>query len=128
MNESDRDPLTGLFPIFPRKRSASAKAAAKTRRSVAREQEGPTNRVGDPLRARAVATGPIYWLRRRAREAAAYALRIGELVAPARCQSCRRAVPLEMHHDDYLKPLDVRFLCSKCHREADKLRRAAEDL
>lgn len=30
------------------------------------------------------------------------------------------------HHDDYLRPLDVRWLCAKHHREADDVRRASQ--
>jgi len=39
----------------------------------------------------------------------------GKLVKPDACQDCGAAVPLQAHHEDYSKPLDVMWLCSSCH-------------
>lgn len=44
------------------------------------------------------------------------ALKSGELVCPPACQACWKTYDqLEAHHDDYYKPLDVQWLCKKCH-------------
>ncbi len=50
-----------------------------------------------------------------AREAAQKAKNKGILVSPSKCEGCKEKKPLSMHHDDYSKPLDVRWLCKKCH-------------
>ena len=39
----------------------------------------------------------------------------GKLV-PKPCEACG-ATRAEKHHEDYRKPLQVRWLCVKCHRE-----------
>ena len=33
------------------------------------------------------------------------------------CEDCDKEVRLDAHHDDYYKPMDVRWLCRSCHRE-----------
>jgi ribosomal protein S27AE len=65
----------------------------------------------------------------RAREAVKYALRIGRLERSP-CEACG-ASEVDAHHDDYSKPLDVRWLCRLCHsahhkREADLAREARQ--
>ena len=39
----------------------------------------------------------------------------GELSVPEKCEKCGGTSRLEAHHDDYSKPLAVRWLCKSCH-------------
>ena len=41
------------------------------------------------------------------------AIKAGKLVRQP-CRSCG-ALPTQAHHNDYARPLDVRWLCSRCH-------------
>ena len=44
------------------------------------------------------------------------ALESGALVRPSECSSCRATCKPDAHHDDYAQPLNVRWLCKRCHR------------
>lgn len=56
------------------------------------------------------------------------AIKRGDLVRPARCSHCGGEgkpyadgrSPIQAHHDDYNRPLDVRWLCQPCHHEWHK--------
>lgn len=39
----------------------------------------------------------------------------GQLVKPSECSACHLAKPVEAHHHDYSKPLDVQWVCRTCH-------------
>ena len=52
---------------------------------------------------------------RPARVAVGNAIRDGRLIRPEECSDCGKQCKPEAHHDDYLKPLDVRWLCRSCH-------------
>jgi hypothetical protein len=58
----------------------------------------------------------------RARAALHKALRLGVLKR-GRCEVCG-AEKTQAHHDDYSKPLEVRFLCPKHHMEIHRRKRA----
>jgi hypothetical protein len=57
-----------------------------------------------------------------AHQAVARAIASGRLVRPAFCGECGKPPRahwrpwIYAHHDDYSKPLDVRWLCSSCHK------------
>lgn len=55
--------------------------------------------------------------KRRASMMVSAALKSGRLVRPMNCEKCGAAGRIEGHHDDYSKPLQVRWLCTKCHGE-----------
>lgn len=42
-------------------------------------------------------------------------LRTGK-ITPGPCETCGAVDNIHAHHDDYSKPLKVRWLCSTCHR------------
>lgn len=56
-------------------------------------------------------------IRRRwlARANAYYAKKTGKLV-PQPCELCGTTVKVEMHHEDYSKPLEVRWFCRRDHK------------
>ena len=63
-------------------------------------------------------------VRRKAHRAVYLALKSGDLVRPLACSVCRRTdQKTHAHHEDIEKPLEIAWLCPKCHKEADKILR-----
>lgn len=56
--------------------------------------------------------------KRRAEQQARRALLAGRIQRKTSCEHCGYAGKLQMHHPDYSKPLEVVFLCTKCHGKA----------
>jgi hypothetical protein len=46
------------------------------------------------------------------------AVRLGTIIKPTTCSACPTMSGLEMHHPDYAKPLEVLWVCKKCHADA----------
>lgn len=68
-----------------------------------------------------------YSTKQRARELLNAALKDGRVVKPKACSCCgkRKYKRLEAHHDDYSKPLEVRWLASDCHARVHREMRLA---
>ena len=43
------------------------------------------------------------------------AVKCGRKTRPDHCSECSKSCKPEGHHDDYSKPLDVRWVCRSCH-------------
>src|SRR5262252_9196431 len=43
------------------------------------------------------------------------AIKKGTLVRPESCEECGKKCKPHAHHDDYRRPVDVRWLCPACH-------------
>lgn len=54
--------------------------------------------------------------RKSARVKVRTAVRSGKLIKPTQCEGCSQEKSLQGHHDDYSKPLDVKWLCDTCHK------------
>ena len=77
----------------------------------------------------AIRRGQLAYIARNPERRAAHislgnALRDGRVIRPTECQDCGAMVRLQGHHDDYAKPLDVRWLCVPCHTKAHHGERA----
>lgn len=56
------------------------------------------------------------------------AIQRGEITRPETCEECGMKpppftdgrTPIQAHHDDYSKPLEVRWLCQRCHHKHHK--------
>lgn len=44
------------------------------------------------------------------------AVNSGRLLKPKQCTACSTETPLQAHHEDYNKPLQVVWLCDYCHK------------
>lgn len=55
----------------------------------------------------------------RARELAMIALKKGQIKRQP-CQACGFKFDMHMHHPDYTKPLDIVWLCARCHAAEHK--------
>lgn len=51
----------------------------------------------------------------KAQTAVSNAIRDGKLKKGTECEVCGTKRNLHAHHDDYSKPLGVRWLCARCH-------------
>lgn len=58
-----------------------------------------------------------YPLKYKAKTTVSNYLRDGKLFRPDNCEKCNTKCKPQAHHDDYSKPIDVRWLCVRCHND-----------
>lgn len=52
----------------------------------------------------------------RARKILNYHVNVGNMTKPIFCSNCQEKTKIEAHHENYLKPLDIIWLCRQCHK------------
>jgi hypothetical protein len=119
-----KDGLASTCKICERRR---ARAYRDSRTDQAREQERARWKTPES-KARHRARRAKSPQKSSARAAVQRAISAGRL-ARQPCEVCGSEVAIHAHHDDYSKPLEVRWLCEPHHIEhhAQELRRAAEE-
>lgn len=53
--------------------------------------------------------------KKRAHVAIYDAIKRGDIIKPTKCSKCDKEKRLHAHHEDYTKPLEVKWLCQSCH-------------
>lgn len=56
-----------------------------------------------------------HWEKQKARITLNYYVRTGKIVRPKVCSSCKKSKKVEGHHEDYSRPLVVKWVCRQCH-------------
>ena len=67
--------------------------------------------------------------KRKAHMIVGYSIKIGKVKKPKKCEICKKiSTRIYGHHDDYSKPLFIKWLCSICHgqrhKELNKIKRS----
>ena len=44
-------------------------------------------------------------------------IKMGKVMKPNSCEICLQKAKVEGHHEDYSKPLEVKWVCKKCHTD-----------
>lgn len=94
-------------------RAANREAHRERARAYSRTPAGKATAIRSQQRQREIHPDRIY-----ARETLRYAVASGRM-SRGPCEVCA-ATPTDGHHDDYSKPLGVRWLCARCHRAHHK--------
>ena len=96
------------------------KCKACTKADAAMHRADNIERIRAYDRARGCRQSPEYlreWRRKNPEKAHAHKQVAYRLKNPGVCSECESTYHIEAHHDDYSKPLDVRWLCAACHKQ-----------
>jgi len=60
-------------------------------------------------------------LHRRAQYLVYLAVKTGKIIRPSTCSKCAAQGKIQGSHNDYSRPLDVEWLCARCHNHKDHM-------
>lgn len=78
------------------------------------------------INSQTIASNDMRLFRRAVMQLCIRAVRIGLLERRATCEQCGATGRIQAHHYDYSRPLEVEWLCQRCHKLADSARREYE--
>ena len=66
--------------------------------------------------------------KQNARARVMYALIHGKIKRPEKCPLCGKEAVCQAHHEDYNKPLEVRWMCRQCHADVERKLKLSTEL
>jgi len=93
----------------------------RKRRNLGMARDYDRKRYLDPRRRKQMYANVARWIQRNPKKIIAYnrlnvAIKQGKIVRQKSCQECGKSgIKIQAHHDDYSKPLEIRWLCIDCH-------------
>lgn len=120
-----RDYLDRKFkdPIYKKEFYRNKNRNRKSNTNKNRKSQYPQQKYGDKTDAqkRKILNTVVIWHKNNKEKIYAHwkvrdAIKSGKLIKPKNCVRCNESKKLiDGHHTDYTKPLDVLWLCRKCH-------------
>lgn len=111
-----------LYAEFYKDKTSSSGAGVQRACKICQRDKGPAKkREHNAVRVEVIrqwrARNPEKY---RAQGLVSRALKKGTLVRQP-CEKCGKSLRIEAHHDDYSKPLEIRWLCRWCHAEFHRI-------
>ena len=100
-----------------RKKNRACQKRLKESGWIKRYFQRPEVKKRQAAKQREYARNPLLRMRHEARWQVSRKIKTGELVRPKTCSSCKERGDIQSHHPDYYKPLDILWLCRKCHQK-----------
>lgn len=114
MVRENREKNIEYYREFERQRARLPHRVA-ARRAYAQTEAG--KEAGRKAKKRYISQNPN---KRAAHVILGNAIRDGKIIKSQKCEDCGSTKKIHGHHDDYAKPLEVRWLCSVCHNQWHK--------
>ena len=59
----------------------------------------------------------LHSIKIKARRMVEFAIKIGHIEKINLCEECGKIGKMDAHHENYLKPLEIKWLCRVCHKQ-----------
>lgn len=89
----------------------------RRKRTGAQPKRYCTNPIRQKLNENVYRSQKKYPEKRAARTFLNSYIKMGKIVKPDCCEMCLKKIRVEGHHEDYSKPLDVKWVCKRCHTD-----------
>lgn len=98
-----------------RKRQNARNRTPEERVKANKRQRDWNRKNPERLRERQNRYDKQYPEKKLARQSVMWAIRLGYMKKPDKCESCQKEIKVEAHHKDYKRPLEVEWFCRLCH-------------
>ncbi len=118
--EANREKFLSMSKTYNKNHKEKIKVYKKAWDEANKEKTIKTRKVWTKINRKKICDYQKHWnkinpKKRKARSKMTNAIASGRLIRPKLCSLCYKETKLHGHHKDYSKPLNVEWLCVKCH-------------